>query len=404
MTDTRQADTTGIEFPATGDYNGAMNNTRIVSGQESWEIQSDTVRLAVSRLGGMMAPVRFFVDSGSPVEPYYISPWAEEGLEIDVPVLAPLRGDFFCMPFGANAGTNGRYTVHGEPASGPWTLVGQEEAHGSARLRLEMQLRNPGSRITKDIRVRSGESVVYVTHRIEGADGRFPLGHHATLAPPPAGRFKISTSPVAFGLTTPRPAGPMVADEYFALPPLTEFSGLESVPTIWTSPETLDCSIFPGVPGFSDILSLHADRSRDHAWTAAVAEQAGFLWFSVKDPRVLPSTVIWVENGGRRGSPWLGRNQCIGLEEVCGYLAEGLPAAAEDNPLNARGVPTVAALQPDVPLEVNYLQGVLRVQPGFGAVTDVSVSDHQIQLVGSGGITVSAPAAGRFVRSGPAAL
>ncbi|MEE8441547.1 MAG: hypothetical protein V3S41_07490, partial [Spirochaetia bacterium] len=193
------------------------------------------VDLAITRTGGMMAPVSFFTGSNRPVRPYYVAPWAEEELEADPPVLGPLRGDFFCMPFGANAATGGRYTVHGETATEPWSLVELSEESGAAYLKLELKVSAPASRITKNIWLRAGEPIIYVQHRIEGGSESVPLGHHATLAPPPTGRYRISTSRFSFGLTAPRPGGAMVNDDYFALPPLAEFNRLEEVPTIWKS-------------------------------------------------------------------------------------------------------------------------------------------------------------------------
>lgn len=374
--------------------------TQLIHGQASWKLGSDTVKLAVTRTGGMIAPVSFFIGSESPVRPYYVAPWAEEGLEVGVPVLGPLRGDFFCMPFGGNARAADRYTVHGETATRPWSFVELSEESGAAHLTLEMQVSSPKSRVTKDVWLRPGEPVIYTQHRIEGGSEKVPLGHHATLAPPPTGRYRISTSRFTFGLTAPRPEGPMVNDEYFALPPLAEFNQLDKVPTIWKSTPTLDYSIFPGTPGFTDILSLNADLALQYSWTAAVAEEAGYLWFSIKDPGVLPTTVMWVENGGRRGAPWLGRNQCIGLEEVCGFLAEGLPTAAESNLVNQHGIPTAIQLHPDQPTVVNYLQGVLRVKPGFGMVTDIQVKSDRIVIRGSNNAEVSTPAAGEFVLTG----
>ena len=374
--------------------------TRLIHGQASWELQSDTVELAITRTGGMIAPTSFFAGSERPVQPYYVAPWAEEGLSIDVPVLVPLRGDFFCMPFGANADTAGRYTVHGQTATEIWSLVDLSESSGAAHLTLEMKVSAPESRVTKEIWLRAGEPIIYTQHRIEGGSVAVPLGHHATLAPPVAGKYKISTASSRFGLTAPRPEGAMVNDDYYALPALTEFDRLDNVPTIWKSTPELDYTIFPGVAGFGDVLSLYGDPALAFGWTAAVAEEAGYLWFSIKDTKVLPTTLMWVENVGRRSSPWLGRNQCIGLEEVCGFLAEGLPASAESNPVSERGVQTAIQLHPDRPTIVNYLQGVLRVEPGFGRVDDIQMKSDRIVITGSNGSEVSTTAAGEFVLDG----
>ena len=72
-------------------------------------------------------------------------------------------------------------------------------------------------------------------------------------------------------------------------------------------------------------------------WTCAVCEEEGFLWYSFKDRAVLPSMVMWMENHGRHGAPWNGRNCCIGLEDVCAYFAKGLLPSVEDNDISATG-------------------------------------------------------------------
>src|SRR5437763_1408689 len=75
--------------------------TRIEHSQPSLILSTPQVELAVTKLGGQLSPVTFYRDSSKPVQPYYISPWQDEPAKaMPVPVLVPLRGDFFCMPFG----------------------------------------------------------------------------------------------------------------------------------------------------------------------------------------------------------------------------------------------------------------------------------------------------------------
>src|SRR3954471_279357 len=74
---------------------------RVIHSQPSWVISTPQVELAVTERGGQMAPVTFFRDTPKPVQPYHISPWQDEGLkDLPAPVLASLRGDWFCVPFG----------------------------------------------------------------------------------------------------------------------------------------------------------------------------------------------------------------------------------------------------------------------------------------------------------------
>ena len=74
----------------------------------------------------------------------------------------------------------------------------------------------------------------------------------------------------------------------------------------------------------------------------------GFLWFSLKDPAVLPMTMLWMENHGRHFPPWNGRNCCLGLEDLCGYFAGGYAPSVRAKAAE------VEALLVGQPLEVGH--------------------------------------------------
>lgn len=94
--------------------------TRRIHSQPSWLIRNDEVELAVTQLGGHMAPVTFYRASRRPVQPYYISPWQDERVRVPAPVLRPLRGDFFCLPFGEISSLSAGSAIRhmGKPAAG----------------------------------------------------------------------------------------------------------------------------------------------------------------------------------------------------------------------------------------------------------------------------------------------
>src|ERR1017187_8018139 len=99
-----------------------------IANQPSWTIRNDQVELAVTKAGGQMAPVTFY-RHGAKIQPYYINPWQDEKLAIDDPLLVPLRGDFFCAPFGAPSTHKGEsHKCHGEPAWANWTLEDFEKS------------------------------------------------------------------------------------------------------------------------------------------------------------------------------------------------------------------------------------------------------------------------------------
>ena len=110
-------------------------------GQPAWTIASTTVSLTVTRKGAQTAPVIFCRDEAEPVAPYYISPWQGEGLPMPCPVMAPLRGDFFCLPFGGNGEPyNGEsHPPHGETAGSAWEAVSVTAAEGRTTLALALE-------------------------------------------------------------------------------------------------------------------------------------------------------------------------------------------------------------------------------------------------------------------------
>jgi hypothetical protein len=81
------------------------------------------------------------------------------------------------------------------------------------------------------------------------------------------------------------------------------------------------------------------------AWVAATNAEAGYVWFSLKDPAVLRTTVFWIENHGRHGHPWNGRNNCLGLEDVTAHFADGLAASTRDNVLTKEGVGNLSRVE-----------------------------------------------------------
>jgi hypothetical protein len=375
--------------------------TQTIASQKSWVIQSDEISLALTETGGHMAPVSFFRASKNPVEPYYVSPWQGEGLSPKPPVLGPLRGDFFCLPFGGDSTVRGvAHTTHGEPATGKWSLEDLAEGGGSALIELEMKTRKIPGKITKRIQMVAGQNVLYITHVLEGFGGRTSLGHHATLAPPEEpGGMRISTSPILFGLTDPG-AEEYGDKEYSALQPGALFRSLSKVPTRWKGEPTADCTAFPAREGFCDILQVYAKPGRNPAWTAAAVPSRGYLWFSLKDPAVLPSTVFWMENHGRHGVPWNGRNLCIGLEEVCGYLATGLAQSTRKNTATEKGGVTATSLSKRKPLLVNVIQGVVRIPRSFDRVKGVRFRSGQLELTSQSGRTVKVTVDHEFIGTG----
>ena len=281
----------------------ADETTSPIHSQPCFLAQSDVVELALTEKGGHLGPVTFYRNSGQPVRPYYTSPWQDENAgEMPVPVLVPLRGDFFCMPFGGN-----QETVDGE------------------------------------------------TH-------------------PPHGEVAGS-----------------------------KWDRLQDVPMAWKDTPNADLSRLPGPQGFADLVQLVNElpvSPNQPAWTTATFPDDKYLWFSFKDPRILRTTVLWMENRGRHGFPWNGRNNCLGLEDVTAYFADGLLTSTQSNTLSQAGVPTSITLTASAPTTVNYIQGVVQLPDKFEQVESVEFTPGSVSFVSTIGQRVSVAVRHEFLFSG----
>ena len=381
--------------------------SRSVHSQPSAILATKDVEVAVTTRGGHMAPVTFFRSSDRPVQPYYVSPWQDEApLPMPAPVLVTLRGDFFCMPFGGNSAevAGEKHPPHGEIVGELWEVVGTKQAGDVSTLTMEIDTKVRKGRVIKELSLVDGQNAVYSRHTIEGFAGRAPLGHHATLAmPEKEGAVRIATSPIRFGMTCPGVFSDPKQREYQALLPGAKWTDLAKVPVAWKGAADADLTRLPGRYGYADLVQLvneSSEKTGGPAWTTATFADEGYLWFALKDPAVLTTTVFWMENHGRHGHPWNGRNNCLGLEDVTAFFADGLAASVSDNLLSKEGIATAVTLTADKPTTVNYIQGVVRIPEGFENVKTLEFAPGEVTFVSTTGQRVTAPVRHEFLAIG----
>jgi hypothetical protein len=357
----------------------AAESTCTVHGAASWRFASDCVEAFLTRQGGHLGPVFFNTDRGR-IQPFALSPWQPHEVDRHLPaVLRPLRGDFFCAPFGGNATPfrGERHLPHGETAGRGWRLIARDTSAGHASLTARLVLHTRPGRVTKRITLRAGEPVVYQEHIIEDCAGPMCLGHHAMLAfPAGEGSGRIATAPFRFGRTVPRAFEDPAQGGYSSLKPGAWFRTLRSVPGADGRPA--DLSRYPARAGFTDLVQLAGSRSRGPAWTAVTFGPQRWLWFALRNPQLLTSTLLWHSNGGRHYPPWNGRHRRIlGLEDVTAYFDYGLAESARPNDFSRRGIPTTLQLRRDRPLRIPYVMGVLALPRGFDSVRSVRFKGDQ---------------------------
>lgn len=361
-----------------------------VLGAESVEIRSDLVQAWVTEVGGQLGPVTFRLGERE-VRPLSVAPWHDEPVD-EPPCIQALRGDFFCFPFGGNAEAfeGERHPIHGETANSTWSVA---ESH-SDQLVMELELTIRKGCVRKEISVESGQAAVYSRHIVSGAEGPMPIGHHAMLAFRSQGL--VSTSPFEFGQVFPgRFEDPKIGG-YSSLKPGARFERLNEVPMADGS--HADLSRYPAREGFEDLAMVFARRGDDFAWTAVAFPEEGYVWFSLKDPRVLSGTVLWHSNGGRWYAPWNGRHRrVLGLEEVTAYFHYGLKESAQENEARRAGFRTAIDLEPCCPLVVNTIFGVAEIGPRFDHVERIEREEGRIALISRSGERIFAPVRHHFL-------
>lgn len=363
----------------------------IIFCQPSWVMESSTVRMALTCLGGHMGPVQFCKDGRAAVDPYYVSPWQCEDNSVPIGQSERvLRGDFLCLPFGHAEPETG-CPSHGKTAGEAWSLDGYQSRNGVHELRISMQNALGPANVTRQYFLRDGEEVVYDRATVTGLSGGYTVGHHAVLRLPAAhSPLLVSTSPQIFGMTYPRSFADLDAPSLQSLAIGAEFSDLFAVPLAGSCGVTADLSVYPMKRECADLIQLAvATNDGQPAWTAVVNPQEGYLWFSLRDVAVLPSTLLWIENRARQYSPWNGRSCVLGLEDVCSFFDLGSKISREENSFSSRGIKTVQEFRADVPLTVSYIQGATRVPRDFGRVCTVECADGSAVFTDTTGAKVS---------------
>jgi hypothetical protein len=338
------------------------------------------VTFDITRAGGQLSEVRFRLGRKI-VEPFSTAPWCDkpEAQKL-IPLLRELRGDFFCAPFGAGPAWRGEaHPPHGEPANATWKVNSAE----AARLVATLQTRIRSGKITKIIEAREGETNLYQAHILEGFRGGMCLGHHAMLDFTRNGPGVISTSKLRLAQALPAPFENPAQGGYSSLKEGAWFRQLRSVPT--ANGQKADLTRFPAREGFEDLVMLHHKDENDFAWVAVVFPKKKFVWFSLKNPAHLASTVLWHSNGGRHYAPWNGRHRgVLGIEDVTAYFHLGLAASLAPNPWRKKGVPTSVTLSPSSPTRIPYIMGVAPLPADFDSVRSIRRTSTGIRLQSMG--------------------
>jgi hypothetical protein len=371
--------------------------------EPTWVLQSDLVRMAVTQVGAHMAPVYFNLPENPRAQPFYVSPWqCEDHASLDGRSEGPLRGDFFCLPFGKADAEDGT-PAHGKTSSSRWSLGGHRSHAGVQEFSIHMVDALHSAQVKREFFLRDGETVIYDRTTVTNLAGAYTMGHHAVLRVP--GResgLLVSASKVGFGMTYQGSFADPANGEYQSLAIGAELADLSSVPSIFKGFPNVDCSRYPARRGFTDLLQIGIETEKGQpVWSAAVNCEEGYLWFSLRDPALLPSTILWIENGGRHRPPWNGRNCCLGIEDVCSFFDTGSARSSAANAFSKRGFETVHQFQNDRPEVISYIQGVASTASDFSHVHTIRCEENRVTFADAAGREASAKLQTGFVFGEP---
>jgi len=359
-----------------------------IHGAESYILENDLVKVAVTKDGGHLAPVVFKLGDRE-VSPYALAPWLPDEIDADLPVLLKnLRGDFLCLPFGPQE--NGQ--PHGETANFGWTLLEKTDD----TLLLHIDPSDIDACVKKSVTLKPGHTALYLDHKIKGLEGNWNYGNHPVLDLSGI-EGHVTVSPFRWASVYPPYFSDPKDGAKQALKRDARFTDLREVPL--EAGGTTDVTKYPARLGNDDLVMMvsePATQQQPFAWSAVVFD--GYVWFQLKDPADFPATLFWLSNGGRSAPPWNSRHTGrLGVEEVCSHFCDGVDISREDR-LAAEGIPTTRLFNKDERVSLRIIQGVAEVPENFGSVAKIIPNgEAYITLIGENGTKVTEPVDWKFV-------
>lgn len=345
-------------------------------------IAAEGIRFDFHPRGGVLDGL-LVTDEDRDIAPLHRAPWAATEVPPDAPPhQAWLAGDFLAAPMGAS-----EHGLHGRAANGDWQVL--EAPAGTLRAVLAGAVQ--GASVVKELSLTDGHPFVYQRHLFIGGAGALPAANHAMVSVPNGARLSFSRKrwweTLAEPLETTRGrsclAYPRRAEE------AAEFPGADG--------GTVNLHRYPWGAAHEDFVAGVEDPASRLGWTAVVRPEEGDLFLSLRNPTVLPMTMLWHSNGGRDYAPWNGRHRgCLGVEEGAALPMLGLSAREAPDPLSAAGQPPLLRLDPQGTVELRHVIGAI-AWPTGQSVAGVMLEGDVLTVTGDWGAERKLPIRGGWL-------
>ena len=358
-------------------------------------IQARGIRVGVDLAFGQLARIEIERE-GRIVAPFHRAPWVDQDEPVEgterAPHLARLSGDFFCAPFGLSDVEPS--PPHGWTANAPWSPDGANPFAGGVTARFTLSRTVMGARVVKELTVRDGHPFVYQRHLFEGGDGDVPVASHAMVSLPEGGRVSFSPKRWAETLDTPLEPDPTRGRSVLSYPTRSE----DLTALAKADGGVADLTTYPLEEGHEDFATLVEAEGSVLGWTAVARPSSGDLALALKNPAVLPVTMLWYSNGGRFYPPWNGRHRhVLGVEDGRSFSGFGHRASISPNRFNTAGIPTALRLDRDGVVEVRHVIGATPTPSGFSTVRDMRIKGSFVEVEDIDGTLLLLPFDGAFL-------
>ncbi len=154
------------------------------NGREAYTLRNDLVQMVTLPGGGHIAEFQFLPDVGMPVlNPLWVPPWktiephqyrekkhrSVYGTLHEGKLISGISGHNICLDnFGppSNEEAAQGLSTHGEAPSGRWTKTRLHSTAQEVGLTLSVRLPVAGLRFSREIRMRRGETIAYITETV----------------------------------------------------------------------------------------------------------------------------------------------------------------------------------------------------------------------------------------------